>query len=67
MRKVARKTGSSGTSVHRQINKMQIKHKLRTKKPRYRDGQKKKAQKKSRKLVNQLYGSDNVVILDDEK
>ena len=46
---------------------MKIQYRKREKTSKYNDGQRLRAQKRSRKLVNHLYKSQDLVILDDEK
>ena len=66
-RKLARKFNVDQKTICTQLAKMNIKYRKREKTPKYNDGQRLRAQKRSRKLVNHLYKEQSVLILDDEK
>ena len=46
---------------------MKLKHRVRQIVPKYSPEQAEKSKKLSRKLVNHLYSSDPVIVMDDEK
>lgn len=66
-RKLAKKFNVNQSTISRQLAKMKITYRKREKTPKYNEAQRQKAQKNSRKLVNQLYKQQSVIILDDEK
>jgi transposase len=66
-RKLSKKFAKKHRTIGRQLKKMKICYRKREKTPKYTEEQKVKAKKRSRKLVNQLYKSKSLLILDDEK
>ena len=62
-RKLARKFNVNQSTICRQLAKMKIQYRKRKKTPKYNDEQLLRAQKRSRKLVNHLYNSQD---LDDK-
>ena len=66
-RKLARKFNVNQSTISRQLAKMKITYRKREKTPKYNEAQRLRAQINSRKLVNQLYKQQSIIILDDEK
>lgn len=67
LRKLGRKFSVHHTTIHRKLKKVSINYQKRIKTPKYTEETAKKSKKRSRKLVNNLYGKDLIVIMDDEK
>ncbi|XP_065653066.1 uncharacterized protein LOC136080378 [Hydra vulgaris] len=66
-RKIGIKLGVNQSTIGRQLKKMNIKYRKREKTPKYTIEQQIKAKKRSRKLVNQLYNTKSLLVIDDEK
>ena len=66
-RKIGIKFGVNQSTIGRQLKKMNIKYRKREKTPKYTIEQQLKAKKRSGKLVNQLYNTKSLLIIDDEK
>ncbi|XP_065662792.1 uncharacterized protein LOC136085417 [Hydra vulgaris] len=66
-RKIGIKFGVNQSTIGRQLKKMNIKYRKREKTPKYTIEQQVKAKKRSRKLVNQLYNTKSLLVIDDEK
>ncbi|XP_065668056.1 uncharacterized protein LOC136088292 [Hydra vulgaris] len=66
-RKIGIKFDVNQSTIGRQLKKMNIKYRKREKTPKYTIEQQIKAKKKSRKLVNQLYNTKSLLVIDDEK
>ncbi|XP_065660384.1 uncharacterized protein LOC136084198 [Hydra vulgaris] len=66
-RKIGIKIGVNQSTIGRQLKKINIKYRTREKTPKYTIEQQIKAKKRSRKLVNQLYNTKSLLVIDDEK
>ncbi|XP_065658544.1 uncharacterized protein LOC136083064 [Hydra vulgaris] len=66
-RKLGIKFGVNQSTIGRQLKKMNINYRKREKTPKYTIEQQIKAKKRSRKLVNQLYNTKLLLVIDDEK
>ena len=66
-RKIGIKFGVNQSTIGRQLKKKNIKYRKREKTPKYTIEQQIKAKKRSRKLVNQLYNTKSLLLIDDEK
>ena len=66
-RKIGIKFGVNQSTIGRQLKKMNIKYRKCEKTPKYTIEQQIKAKKRSRKLVNQLYNTKSLLVIDDEK
>ncbi|XP_065654743.1 uncharacterized protein LOC136081360 [Hydra vulgaris] len=66
-RKIGIKFGVNQSTIGRQLKKMNIKYRKREKTPKYAIEQQIKAKKRSSKLVNQLYNTKSLLVIDDEK
>ena len=66
-RKMCIKFGVNQSTIGRQLKKINIKYRKREKTPKYTIEQQIKAKKRSRKLVNQLYNTKLLLVIDDEK
>ncbi|XP_065654663.1 uncharacterized protein LOC136081287 [Hydra vulgaris] len=66
-RKIGIKFGVNQLIIGRQLKKMNIKYRKGEKTLKYTIEQQIKAKKRSRKLVNQLYNTKSLLVIDDEK
>ncbi|XP_065659003.1 uncharacterized protein LOC136083528 [Hydra vulgaris] len=66
-RKIGIKFGVNQSTTGCQLKKTNIKYRKREKTPKYTIEQQIKAKKRSRKLVNQLYNTKSLLVIDDEK
>jgi transposase len=67
IRRLGRKFGVTHANICQKLAKMNIKYRKRTKTPKYNAKQQLKARKRSRRLVNQFYGTGIEIVMDDEK
>ena len=67
LRKLGKKFNVHHTTIHRKLVKMNIRYYKRKKTPKYTEKAALKAKRRSRKLVNELYGKDLLIIMEDEK
>ena len=66
-RRIARDFQADQSTICRMLSKMGIKYRKREKTPKYSEAQRVKATKLSRELLDEIRGSNDVIIVDDEK